>query len=95
MIQVFDHSWEDDVKMKPIDMAAVDINAEYLGVPRLSLMENAGRAVAEEIGNAVDRGRVAIFCGPGGNGGDGFVAARHLLNMGFDVEVHLSATPKG
>ena len=80
--------------MKPVDMAAADINAEYLGVPRLSLMENAWRAVAEEIGNAVDEGRVAIFCGSGGNGGDGFVAARHLLNMGFDVEVQLLGHPE-
>lgn len=79
--------------MKPIDMGAADINAEYLGIPRLSLMENAGRAVAEEIGNYADEGRVVLFCGSGGNGGDGFVAARHLLNMGFEVEVLLLTHP--
>ena len=80
--------------MKPIDVAAADINAEYLGIPRLSLMETAGRAVAEEIGNYTDGGRVVLFCGSGGNGGDGFVAARHLLNMGFEVEVLLLTHPE-
>jgi len=79
--------------MRPIDMMVVDLNAEYLGIPRLSLMENAGKMVAQEINRLVDSGRIAIFAGTGGNGGDGFVAARHLLNMGFKVEVILLAHP--
>ncbi|MDI6882370.1 MAG: NAD(P)H-hydrate dehydratase [Methanothermobacter sp.] len=79
--------------MKPIDMMVTDLNAEYLGIPRLSLMENAGKAVAQEINKLIDSGSVTIFAGTGGNGGDGFVAARHLLNMGFKVEVILLAHP--
>jgi NAD(P)H-hydrate epimerase len=52
-------------------------------------MENAGKSVAEEISNRFQpqKTRVVIFCGLGGNGGDGLVAARHLLNMGFQLEV--------
>jgi len=49
-------------------------------------MENAGRAVAEQCGAAKE---VAIFCGRGGNGGDGLVAARHLHNRGRKVTVML------
>ncbi len=61
------------------DMVAIEWNAEYLGVSRLLLMENAGRAVAGEVLKRVKLGsRVAIFSGLGGNGGDGFVTARHL-----------------
>ncbi|KUK00339.1 MAG: Bifunctional NAD(P)H-hydrate repair enzyme Nnr, partial [Methanobacteriaceae archaeon 41_258] len=74
-------------------MMVADLNAEYLGIPRLSLMENAGKMVAQEINRLVDSGRVTIFAGTGGNGGDGFVAARHLLNIGFKVEVILLAHP--
>jgi len=84
--------WDVD-NMRPIDMMVTDLNAEYLGVPRLSLMENAGKAIAQEISKLTDRGHITIFAGTGGNGGDGFVAARHLLNMGFEVEVILLAHP--
>ncbi|MBC7119795.1 MAG: bifunctional ADP-dependent NAD(P)H-hydrate dehydratase/NAD(P)H-hydrate epimerase, partial [Methanobacteriaceae archaeon] len=49
--------------MRPIDMMVVDLNAEYLGIPRLSLMENAGKMVAQEINRLVDSGRVTIFAG--------------------------------
>ena len=61
---------------------------EELGVPSIILMENAGRCVAEE---AIKMGgqRVAIVCGVGNNGGDGLVAARHLLNAGKKVDICL------
>ncbi|MEM1563291.1 MAG: NAD(P)H-hydrate dehydratase [Candidatus Bathyarchaeia archaeon] len=73
------------------EMRALELNAEYFGVSQLQLMENAGRNVAEEIAKrfTVDK-KVAIFCGLGGNGGDGFVAARHLSAMGFKVTVILA-----
>ena len=51
-------------------------------------MENAGRAVADEAAKMVAAGaRIAVLCGPGNNGGDGFVAARLLRDRGFDVRV--------
>ena len=72
------------------EMRALEVNAEYFGISLLQLMENAGRNVATEIISRFPRGqKVAIFCGLGGNGGDGFVAARHLLAHGFKVSVVL------
>ena len=50
-------------------------------------MENAGRGVADKLCQLGIAGRVVICCGPGNNGGDGFVIARHLDLRGFDVEV--------
>ncbi len=73
------------------EMRALEVNAEYFGVSLLQLMENAGHNVAFEIASRFPREqRIAIFCGLGGNGGDGFVAARHLLSMGFKVSVILA-----
>ncbi|MEM3956109.1 MAG: NAD(P)H-hydrate dehydratase [Candidatus Bathyarchaeia archaeon] len=74
------------------EMRALDINAEYFGISRLQLMENAGRCVAEEVASRAKQRdiRIAAFCGLGGNGGDGFVAARHLICMGFKVDVILA-----
>jgi NAD(P)H-hydrate epimerase len=73
------------------------------GLPSLVLMENAGRGIAEVVlGRLASRRqarggrRVIIVCGPGNNGGDGFVVARHLWLAGqgeFSVEVYL-ATPE-
>ena len=74
------------------EMRAFEINAEYFGISRLQLMENAGRNVAVEISARFHpkETRVAIFCGLGGNGGDGFVIARHLACLGFKVHVILA-----
>ncbi len=72
------------------EMRALEVNAEYFGINLLQLMELAGHNVAYEVTSRFAKGsRVAIFCGLGGNGGDGFVAARHLLASGFDVTVVL------
>ncbi|MBS7287276.1 MAG: NAD(P)H-hydrate dehydratase [Candidatus Freyarchaeota archaeon] len=73
------------------EMRIVDLNAEFLGVPRLLLMENAGRSVADAIFKRmnVDGKRVVVFCGLGDNGGDGLVAARHLASFGAKVTVIL------
>ncbi|GAB4315634.1 MAG: bifunctional ADP-dependent NAD(P)H-hydrate dehydratase/NAD(P)H-hydrate epimerase [Promethearchaeota archaeon] len=81
-----------DEKITSAEMARRDRNAAWWGIPTELLMENAGRAVANEI--AADEevargGRVVAFCGTGNNGGDGFVAARHLAAEGFDATVLL------
>ncbi|MDI6889022.1 MAG: NAD(P)H-hydrate dehydratase [Methanocellales archaeon] len=68
-------------------MRAIDINSEYVGVSRADLMENAGRAVADAVRKRFDKGKITILAGRGNNGGDAFVAARHL--KGFDVQVML------
>jgi NAD(P)H-hydrate epimerase len=70
---------------------------EQVGIPGVVLMENAGRGTAEFIyGALVDppASRVMILCGPGNNGGDGFVVARHLHNAGVPVDVVLAAAPE-
>jgi hydroxyethylthiazole kinase-like uncharacterized protein yjeF len=68
----------------------IDLNAGYLGVSDRQLMENAGRAVAEEIAHRFPVGsKVVVYAGTGRNGGDGLVAARHLACRGFKVKVLL------
>ena len=65
---------------------------EELGVPSLVLMENAGRQVVaamEAIHGDLQDHVVAVLCGRGNNGGDGFVIARTLLQRGVDVSVFL------
>lgn len=75
-------------------MAAIEKRTERLGVPLELLMENAGAAVARLIIKKFpNAGRVAVFCGTGNNGGDGFVAARHLSAAGLDVQVLLAGEP--
>jgi NAD(P)H-hydrate epimerase len=77
--------------LREIDRRAV---AEF-HIPILVLMENAGRAVAATARDMLKHGRaVLIVCGPGNNGGDGLVAARHLHNAGVRVEILLLAGPE-
>jgi len=71
--------------MRAVDRWAI----EERGVPSLELMEAAGRAVAEAVAKLAPRGAVRVVCGKGNNGGDGFVAARLLREMGFEVEALL------
>jgi hydroxyethylthiazole kinase-like uncharacterized protein yjeF len=91
-------------EMRALDRATIDV----IGLPALTLMETAGRGVAEAAlrmlahgrtdGARRQRGRdgdhVAVICGPGNNGGDGFVAARVLRDRGVDAVVYL-AVPRG
>jgi NAD(P)H-hydrate epimerase len=74
------------------EMYAADRFASDHGVASIDLMENAGRAVADEIAKRWSSRRAVVLCGPGNNGGDGYVAARHLRSRGWDVRVaHLGA----
>lgn len=69
------------------------IAVESFGLPAVALMESAGRAVAEAAWEMLPEPRagaaVAVLCGTGHNGGDGFVAARYLANWGAAVHVYL------
>ncbi len=81
-------------QMQQIDRIAI----EDYGIPSLALMENAGRAVAGEVITRLAgkrRPRVIVICGPGNNGGDGFVAARHLANAGVDTGIFLLGQAAG
>lgn len=77
---------------------ALDAEAIKLGVSSENLMESAGKAVAttlaEYIGTPLEAGgTVIILCGPGNNGGDGFIAARHLEEWGYPVSLRCSVLP--
>lgn len=87
-------------------MREIDAKAREMGLSAMVLMENAGRALAEEAaaylgpvlpGGGEDRTRetpgVLVFAGPGQNGGDGFCAARHLSSMGYPVTVLFFGEP--
>ncbi len=70
-------------------MRAIDANCEYLGLKGLQLMENAGAAIAREVKESIGSGKVLFIAGRGNNGGDAFVAARHLASDP-DVTVYVS-----
>jgi ADP-dependent NAD(P)H-hydrate dehydratase / NAD(P)H-hydrate epimerase len=76
------------------EMYEADRFAVAHGVPSLTLMENAGNAVAHAIGGRWSQRSVVVLCGPGNNGGDGFVAARHLKEQGCNVRLALLGDAK-
>lgn len=77
------------------EMRAIDrATAEKFGVPSLTLMENAGSAVARFVLSEYAKAeRIGVVCGKGNNGGDGFVAARKLAENGRAVRVLLLSDP--
>jgi ADP-dependent NAD(P)H-hydrate dehydratase / NAD(P)H-hydrate epimerase len=70
-------------QMRAIDRWAIDERA----IPSLTLMERAGSGLALEVDRVMRRGPVAIVCGKGNNGGDGFVAGRLLYELGRTVRI--------
>src|SRR5437868_503746 len=72
--------------MRALDRATID----DVGLPAIALMETAGRAVAAAARDM--DGHIAVVCGPGNNGGDGFVAARVLREHGRDVVGYLAVS---
>jgi len=92
------HYWDAQARLQPMtaeQMRGVEVRAQRLGIPAEQLMEHAGIAVAAAArGLMLSAGRpldslVLILCGPGNNGGDGFVAARRLAQAGIRSEVVL------
>jgi NAD(P)H-hydrate epimerase len=77
-------------QIQSCDRFAID----EIGIPQMVLMENAGTQVVEAMEEFFEEDApwsVAVCCGKGNNGGDGLVVARHLHNLGFDVNVYLFA----
>ncbi len=79
------------MKVRPLsreEVRGIDARAlDEFKMPTVVLMENAGRGAAAWLLDRIERGRVVIACGPGNNGGDGGVVARHLDAWGFDVRL--------
>jgi hydroxyethylthiazole kinase-like uncharacterized protein yjeF len=80
--------------LNPAEMARADAEAVRLGCAGLALMEAAGRAVARAVARLRPAGRILVLCGPGNNGGDGYVASRRLAECGWPVTLAALAPPR-
>jgi hydroxyethylthiazole kinase-like uncharacterized protein yjeF len=68
-------------------MSKADSETIKSGIQGLFLMENAGKSVSDFIKSKYNKQKTLVLCGPGNNGGDGFVVARHLKESGWDVKI--------
>jgi NAD(P)H-hydrate epimerase len=84
----------DNLRLSRVQVREVDRRAvEFYGMSGLVLMENAGRGCVDRLGSLGIAGPLAICCGHGNNGGDGFVIARHLQLRGYEPRVLLAGDP--
>ncbi len=79
----------DNVALSVAEMYRADAGAMAAGIPGIELMEAAGTGIARDIRNRWRPRPVAVLCGPGNNGGDGFVVARLLAGLGWPVRLAL------
>ncbi|MCR9269988.1 MAG: NAD(P)H-hydrate epimerase [Hyphomonadaceae bacterium] len=75
--------------ISPQEMYAAERAVFSTGRPSFELMEQAGRGVADLLHDRFPKGAIRVLCGPGGNGGDGFIAAARLKSLGREVSVFL------